>query len=723
MCKWVFILLFLALFGSSANQVAGQATVNTRPTLTNGKNSKDGVRAERIDSPASTDRTTEANRFYQEGMKLLEDSQFSQAADSFQQAIRLDTKYADAYSGLGRAYFKMREWQKSINALQRAAELHAKQRDEVPAQKPPVQKREESNTSEKSKVSSPQGSPTQTTNANSRDLKPLSSTSTNAGTQQRPKDVAPPVKPVVKPPENKQTAVNIKPADTKATSSTPNSTTTQQRQQEGGAPLNTSRVQQPTNTNPGKTQPTDTQARQADGVAQMRTVSTNPTNKQPAANANAISVQTPRAGTETQPRQPDGAAPMRSVSTNPDSKQQGANPNAGGLKTQNTAGETTSRQQDISAPGRTVSSNPDSKQQGANANAAGAKTQKTTRETQQAPQPVNAPTKAAVTAPDSKETTNANVATLKTPASPPGTTQKAGQPTGSASALKTANPSEQKPNAADAMTAINLPPQPQPSEATAVAPTPTNTPSNDIPLTQIYRVGPNDVLDVHLNDSQSEKSTLFTVTPSGLLEYPMLTEPVPVSGLTVEEIGARIEDELRKRALVENPKVIVGVRDYTSHTILVSGLVKDAGTKILRREAIPLYVVVADAQPLPEAARVTLIRNELHQVFDIDLMQAADMNLLVRPADVITLHPNQTQFVYIGGEVKNPGEKTFRRGLTLTQAIITAGGMTQKSRVARIGRDDGRGFLVETVFNLNEIATGKAVDPVLRPGDRIMIVR
>jgi protein involved in polysaccharide export with SLBB domain len=99
------------------------------------------------------------------------------------------------------------------------------------------------------------------------------------------------------------------------------------------------------------------------------------------------------------------------------------------------------------------------------------------------------------------------------------------------------------------------------------------------------------------------------------------------------------------------------------------------------------------------------------------------MNLLVRPGDVITLQPNVTQFVYIGGEVKNPGEKTFRRGLTLTQLIITAGGLTEKGRVAEIDRDDGRGFLVGSHFSLKDIRSGKAADPLLKPGDRVMIVR
>jgi hypothetical protein len=166
-------------------------------------------------------------------------------------------------------------------------------------------------------------------------------------------------------------------------------------------------------------------------------------------------------------------------------------------------------------------------------------------------------------------------------------------------------------------------PRPAKSEAKTEGPAPNdetnkvNAAAHEVSLTQIYRVGPNDVLDIRINDSSSPKSTLFTITPSGVLEHPLLVEPFYVGGLTVDEISSRLETELKRRALIDNPKVSIGVRDYASHTIIVSGLVKDSGTKILRREAIPLYVVVADAQPMPEAARVTLVRNESNQSFEI----------------------------------------------------------------------------------------------------------
>jgi protein involved in polysaccharide export with SLBB domain len=156
---------------------------------------------------------------------------------------------------------------------------------------------------------------------------------------------------------------------------------------------------------------------------------------------------------------------------------------------------------------------------------------------------------------------------------------------------------------------------------------------------------------------------------------------------------------------------------------MVSGLVKDPGTKILQREAIPLSVVIADAQPLPEAEQVTVVRNEANQSFTIDLTQAADTSILVRPGDLITLQVSPPQFFYVSGEVKAPGEKAFRRGLTLTQAIITAGGLIKKAKEVRLSRDDGKGFLTVTRYKLQDIELGRVADPPIQPGDRITIMR
>ena len=246
--------------------------------------------------------------------------------------------------------------------------------------------------------------------------------------------------------------------------------------------------------------------------------------------------------------------------------------------------------------------------------------------------------------------------------------------------------------------------------------------ADDENLTKLYRVGPGDVLDVRLTDAASSQSTLFTVTAAGLLEHPSLSAPLACAGLTVDEIASRIGQDLKERSSIKNPKVSVAVQEYISHTILVSGLVKEPGTKSFKREGIPLYVVVADAQTLPEAGRVSVLRNTSNETFMIDLLDTPALNMLVRPGDVINVLARQNQFFYMSGQVKSPGEKTFHRGLTLTQAIIAAGGLSKDAKEAQVARDNGKGFLMVTRYKLREIDSGKVRDPAIQPGDRITIM-
>ena len=248
-----------------------------------------------------------------------------------------------------------------------------------------------------------------------------------------------------------------------------------------------------------------------------------------------------------------------------------------------------------------------------------------------------------------------------------------------------------------------------------------NVSANETPLTKTYRVGPGDVLDISFDSAQSREPAQFAVSTSGLLNHPVLAEPLLVRGLTVEEISAQLEGAAKRGGAVGTGSFSVAVHEYTSHTILVSGLVKDPGTKILRREGIPLYVVLADAELLPEAGRVMIVRSESNETLTVDLVETRDVNLLVRPGDVITVKASPQQFFYIAGKVKEPGEKAYRRGLTLTQAIIIAGGLTEKSNEVRLARDDGKGFLIVNRYKLQEIESGKLKDPLIEPGDRITI--
>jgi protein involved in polysaccharide export with SLBB domain len=71
--------------------------------------------------------------------------------------------------------------------------------------------------------------------------------------------------------------------------------------------------------------------------------------------------------------------------------------------------------------------------------------------------------------------------------------------------------------------------------------------------------------------------------------------------------------------------------------------------------------------------------------------------------------------------VKVPGEKLFRPGLTLTQAILSAGGFSGKANEAEVAREKAKAWLEVKQYNLKDIYASKVADPEILPGDRINV--
>jgi len=82
-----------------------------------------------------------------------------------------------------------------------------------------------------------------------------------------------------------------------------------------------------------------------------------------------------------------------------------------------------------------------------------------------------------------------------------------------------------------------------------------------------------------------------------------------------------------------------------------------------------------------------------------------------------------SQFVYVGGEVTSPGEKTFRQGITLTQVLLAAGAGPTTIKTVKVARRSGNGLLSTTEYNVRSIQQGKLPDPLLAAGDRIEVTR
>lgn len=241
--------------------------------------------------------------------------------------------------------------------------------------------------------------------------------------------------------------------------------------------------------------------------------------------------------------------------------------------------------------------------------------------------------------------------------------------------------------------------------------------------TDIYKVAAGDVLFINLQNA-AKASSYFTVLNDGTIDYPLAGEMLSVGGLTVEEI----EDILREKIkLYENPQVSVKVREYASHSVKVLGLVERSGEKNIQREAVPLFVIKAEAVVQPKATYAIVRRANL-QTETLNLKDAKADDVLIFPGDIVEFASNATggdssgEFYFVAGEVLSAGQKDYHPGLTLSQAIIASGG-TKKTNVKKviIRRKNAAGFLMSLEHSLKNIKEGKAADPVLQAGDTIEV--
>jgi len=239
----------------------------------------------------------------------------------------------------------------------------------------------------------------------------------------------------------------------------------------------------------------------------------------------------------------------------------------------------------------------------------------------------------------------------------------------------------------------------------------------------IYKVGVGDVIFVNLKNTVAAYG-YYTVRSDGTIDYPLAGKNVVVIGKTTAEIERFIASGV---TLYTRPQFEVKVREFASHKINVSGMVERSGEKNLQREAIPMYVIRADALVDPKATKALIRRADMTKVETYDLHDAKTDDVLIYPGNSVEFTMEGKNSVltttgsyYIAGEVKTSGQKDLVAGMTLSQAILAANskGNPKKALVRRKGSD---GTLNVAEHNLRAIKDGKAADPVLQPGDMIEI--
>lgn len=237
-------------------------------------------------------------------------------------------------------------------------------------------------------------------------------------------------------------------------------------------------------------------------------------------------------------------------------------------------------------------------------------------------------------------------------------------------------------------------------------------------LSQIYRVGVGDVLYISIKQAPRSAS-YFTVLHDGTIDFPLLSAPVSVAGLTETELAEVITEKV---TLFPDPDVSVSIRSFVSHTIKVAGSVDKPGTIVLKREAVPLFVIKAEALA-QEGSNSVMIRRSGGTIETIDLTGSNADNNLIFTGDILEFKKDrvgEAGFYFLAGKVRSPGRKVLIKGTTLLQAILESEGTLKpnikKAFMLRRGTD---GTVSRIELDIKSILKGKSPDVELTDADII----
>ena len=241
-----------------------------------------------------------------------------------------------------------------------------------------------------------------------------------------------------------------------------------------------------------------------------------------------------------------------------------------------------------------------------------------------------------------------------------------------------------------------------------------------------YLIGPGDLLDIKILEA-NELNTEARVNTKNIITFPLLGE-VEVGGLTSQEVEKKLKVLLTEKYM-QDPHVVVSIKEYRSQRVAVLGSVKKPGSyEILGRGN--LLDALAMAEGLSEIAssvvyvsRIDIKGNENSVAINLNelLKQGkSGLNIPIHMGDVIYV-PEAGVF-YVDGAVNKPGSFPLKGDVTVSKAVAIAGGLSKTSSasdVKLVRLSNGKREVIP--INLDLVKQGEQTDLALVDQDVVIV--
>ena len=220
-----------------------------------------------------------------------------------------------------------------------------------------------------------------------------------------------------------------------------------------------------------------------------------------------------------------------------------------------------------------------------------------------------------------------------------------------------------------------------------------------------YLLGPGDLLDVRVFGQGDLNSTVEIDADGNISSLPFIETPIPARCRTVNDVQASITSAYAKYLIKPRvsvrvtekrsrpPAVIFGavrsasriqmMRRVRLHELLATsgGITQNASGTIQIMHTEPEMCVEPDPTVPKSTGKSDIGQLEIYQLADVKA-GAEKADPFIRPGDIVIVTEGEP--IYVTGAVIQPHQMVLKDGMTLSRAIMMAGGATRQAKTSDV---------------------------------------